>query len=100
MTRYDNGLGRPGQGYTPVAGAEARQGRRHAEEFRYGWLTGIAVGLVAITNILVVSGLRLPFLEPALGFWFLVLHPAYLLYMTSLWRRTSVAERAGYSLAA
>ena len=100
MTRYDDGLGRLGQWYAPVADAEARQGRPPAGELRYGWPTGIAVGLMAITNILVVSSLRLPFLEPALGFWFLVLHPAYLLYTTSLWRRTSVAERAGYSLTA
>ena len=100
MTGYDDGLGRPGQRYAPVADAEARQGRPSAGELRYGWPTGIAVGLMAMTNILVVSGLRLPFLEPALGFWFLVLHPTYLLYTTSVWRRTSVAERVGYSLIA
>ena len=100
MTRYDDRLGRLGQRYAPVADAEARQGRPSAGELRYGWPTGIAVGLMAITNILVVSGLRLPFLEPALGFWFLVLHPTYLLYTTSVWRRTSVAERVGYSLTA
>jgi uncharacterized membrane protein len=100
MTRYDDRLGRLGQRHAPVADAEARQGRPLAGELRYGWPTGIAVGLMAITNVLVVSGLRLPFLEPALGFWFLVLHPTYLLYTTSVWRRPSVAERVGYSLTA
>ena len=100
MTRADDRLGQPGQRYPPLADAEATPGRPPAGEFRYGWPTWMAVGLMAVTNILVVSGLRLPFLEPALGFWFLVLHPAYLLYATSLWRRTPVAERAGYSLTA
>jgi uncharacterized membrane protein len=100
MTRYVDGLGRPGQRYAPATEAEARHGRPPAAEFRYGWPTGIAVGLVAITNILVISGLQLPFLEPALGFWFLVFHPAYLLYTNSVWGRTSVGERVGYSLTA
>lgn len=98
MTRDDDPLGRPGHRNAPITEAEARRGLLPSREFRYGWPTGTAVGLIAVTNILVISGLRLPFLEPALGFWLLVLHPAYLLYTNSIWGRTSVAERVGYSL--
>ena len=45
-----------------------------------------------------VAGFRLPFLGPAIAFWFFVVHPVYLLYTTSVWRGSSAAERLGYSL--
>jgi uncharacterized membrane protein len=64
------------------------------------WALWMSVCFVAGANLLGVSGFRLPFLGPAVGFWFLVIHPAYLLYTTSLWRRASVAERLGYSVTA
>ena len=47
-----------------------------------------------------MTGFRLPFLGPAIGFWFIVVLPVYLLCTTSLWRGSSVAERVGYSLTA
>jgi uncharacterized membrane protein len=53
-----------------------------------------------LANILALTSLRLAFLGPAIGFWFLVLHPAYLLYTCSLLRGSRGAERVGYSLAA
>jgi uncharacterized membrane protein len=63
------------------------------------WATVASAGLVLIVNIFVIAGLRLPpFLGPALGFWFLVVQPVYLLSSTSLWSQTSVAERVGLSL--
>jgi uncharacterized membrane protein len=59
-----------------------------------------SAGLLVSANVLAMSGVRLPFLGPAIGFWFLIINPVYLLYTTSVWRGPSVAERLGYSLAA
>src|ERR1039457_4166427 len=66
---------------------------------KYGWPAVASVGLVAGVNVLAVTGVPLPFLGPAAGFWFLVVYPVYLVYTTSVWRGSSVAERLGYSLA-
>jgi uncharacterized membrane protein len=66
----------------------------------YGWSDLVSLCLVAAANILAVTSLRLPFLGPALGFWFLVVYPVYLLYTSALWPVSSVAERLGYSLTA
>jgi uncharacterized membrane protein len=65
---------------------------------KFDWPAFASAGLVAGVNVSVVTGLRLPFLGPAIGFWFLVLQPVYLLYTTSVWRASSAAERLGYSL--
>jgi uncharacterized membrane protein len=65
-----------------------------------GWPALASAVLMASANVLAMTGLRLPFLGPAIGFWFLVINPVYLLYTTSVWRGPSVAERVGYSLAA
>lgn len=54
--------------------------------------------LVVAANVLTITQYRLPFLGPAVGFWFLVIYPAYLLYTTPVWRTTSVPERLGYSV--
>jgi uncharacterized membrane protein len=84
----------------PVAAARYRDGEPRSAQ-RPGWWALFATILgVACANYLAVTGIRLPFLGPAVGFWFLVIHPVYLLYTTSLWGRTSVAERVGYSLTA
>ena len=56
--------------------------------------------LVVAANFLVITSHRLPFVVPVLGFWFLVVHPAYLIYTTPVWRATSVPERLGYSITA
>jgi uncharacterized membrane protein len=56
--------------------------------------------LVLAANFLAISPHRLPVLVPVLGFWFLVVHPAYLVYTTPVWRATSVPERLGYSITA
>lgn len=52
--------------------------------------------LVLAVNVLLLTGFRLP----ALGFWFILILPAYLLYTTDTWRGSSGAERVGYSVAA
>jgi uncharacterized membrane protein len=55
---------------------------------------------VVVANILAVTSFRLPYIGPALGFWFLLALPAYLLYTTTAWRGSPGAERVGYSVMA
>jgi uncharacterized membrane protein len=59
-----------------------------------------SVGLVILANILALGDFRLPFAGPAVGFWFLVVQPCYLLYTTSVWRASGALERIGYSVTA
>lgn len=66
----------------------------------YGWSDLTSACLIVGANVLAVANLRVPFLEPALGFWFIFIYPVYLLYSSSLWPVSSVAERAGYSVTA
>jgi uncharacterized membrane protein len=84
----------------PSIAADPQPGSPPAVGRNYGWSALASAGLIAGANVLVVTGFRLPFLGPAIGFWFLIVHPVYLLYTTSVWRRSSVAERLGYSLIA
>jgi uncharacterized membrane protein len=66
---------------------------------RYQWPVIASACLIAVINIFVIAGLHLPpFLGPALGFWFLVIQPVYLVYTTSFWGGSASAERFGYSL--
>ncbi|HUC26321.1 MAG TPA: DUF2206 domain-containing protein [Streptosporangiaceae bacterium] len=65
------------------------------------WLaTGGAASLVIAANVLALTGFRLLYVGPALGFWFLLVLPAYLLYTTTTWRGSPGAERVGYSVTA
>jgi uncharacterized membrane protein len=58
------------------------------------------VVLVVAANVLALSDLRLSFIGPAIGFWFILILPAHLLYTNSIWRGSRGAERVGYSIAA
>lgn len=62
--------------------------------------TAVIAFLVIVVNILALTGIRLPYIGPALGFWFLLALPAYLLYTTKAWRGSPGAERVGYSVTA
>ena len=62
------------------------------------WPALASLCLAVAANILALKGYRLPFIGSAIGFWFIVVHPVYLLYTTSMWRRIPAAERLGYSL--
>ncbi len=64
------------------------------------WPGLASAGLIAGANVSVLTGFRVPFIGPAIGFWFLVIHPVYLLCTSSVWRGSSTAERLGYSLTA
>jgi uncharacterized membrane protein len=57
-----------------------------------------SAALVVAANALSVTAFRVPFLGPALGFWFLIVHPVYLLCTTSVWGDSGWSERLGYSL--
>lgn len=94
-----SGSQRPGRVFHPVA-ADLQPGRPPAVTPKHGWPAWVSAGLMAAANVMAISRIRVPFLGPAVGFWFLLAYPVYLLYTTSVWRRSSVAERIGYSLAA
>lgn len=81
-------------------GFEPHPNRQPAAVHDNRWATLASICLAAAANILALSDFRLPFLGPAMGFWLIVIHPVYLLCTTSVWGRSSVAERLGYSLAA
>jgi uncharacterized membrane protein len=64
------------------------------------WAAWASAASIVAANVLAVTGYPVPFLGPALGFWFLVVHPVYLLCTTSVWGGSGWAERLGYSLGA
>jgi len=56
--------------------------------------------LVVITNVLVLTGTRVAFIGPALGWWLIVLYPTYLLSTTRVWTGVRGAERVLFSFGA
>ena len=65
------------------------------------WLAAAGTATFVIAaNTLALTGFRLLFIGPAIGFWFLLVLPAYLLYTTAACRVSSGAERVGYSVTA
>src|SRR5262245_27276080 len=58
------------------------------------------IGIVVLANSLALGHHRLPFIGPAVGFWFLVVQPSYLIYTSSIWRASNALERIGYSVTA
>ena len=54
--------------------------------------------LALAVNVMVLAKMDLPIARPVLGFWFIVVLPAYLLYTSSAWRRCGLQERIGYSV--
>lgn len=56
-----------------------------------------ALLLTAAVNVGVLAQLTVPFVGPALGFWFLICQPVYLVYSAALWREDSAITRLGYS---
>jgi uncharacterized membrane protein len=76
-----------------------RQYRQHYQYRQYPWPEIACGALAVVVNVLTLAGLRVPYLGPALGFWFLILLPVYLVATTSFWDGTGPAERIGYSLA-
>ena len=100
MIPRGHGRGRVTRDVSPSIAADPQPGAPPAVARTFDWPALASAGLIAGANVLAVSGFRLPFLGPAIGFWFLVVHPVYLLCTTSVWRRSSMAERIGYSLTA
>ncbi len=62
------------------------------------WAAWVTAALVITANVLAVIRYPVPVIGPALGFWFLLVHPVYLLCTTSVWGGSGWAERLGYSL--
>lgn len=65
----------------------------------FSWSTAATIGLIVVANVLATNDFRFPFVGPAIGFWFIILLPVYLLSTSGLWRGCSAAERIGYSVA-
>src|ERR1022692_3206423 len=83
-------------GRVPLAvGAGPHPGSPPAVAGNYGWPALASVCLIVAANFLAVTGYRLPFLGPGIGFWFLLVHPVYLLYTTSVWRGAPGGRTAG-----
>jgi uncharacterized membrane protein len=57
-----------------------------------------ALILALVVNFMVIANVDLPIARPLLGFWFMVVLPAYLLYTSSAWSRCGLQERVGYSV--
>jgi uncharacterized membrane protein len=53
-----------------------------------------------VSNVLLLTGTRVAFAGPALGWWLIVVYPTYLLTTTRVWERVTGAERVLYSLGA
>jgi uncharacterized membrane protein len=58
----------------------------------------IALILALVLHVLVLAQISLPVFRPAVGFWFMIILPSYLLFTTSVWRRCGPEERLGYSV--
>lgn len=58
----------------------------------------VVLVLALVVNFLVFGNVHLPFIRPALGFWFIIIFPSYLIFTTSAWHGCSLQERLGYSV--
>jgi uncharacterized membrane protein len=77
----------------------SRRAGRAAPKAKRHWVPAVAsMTLVIAANVLALGGWRVPFVGPAIGFWFILVYPVYLCYTSSLWRGASAGERAGYSV--
>lgn len=70
----------------------------NARSLRSRWWIAATIASIIFANVIVLGHVRWPFLGPAIGFWFIIIHPAYLLYTTRLWRGSTAAESVGYSV--
>ena len=62
------------------------------------WPAALSLVLAVAANVLAVSGLSVPLIGPAVGFWFIVVYPSYLLCTSGAWPRSSSIERVAYSV--
>jgi len=59
----------------------------------------VALILAIVVNLIVLANIDLPIVRPVLGFWFIIVLPAYLIFTMSVWRGCALSERVGYSVA-
>ena len=60
----------------------------------------LSCGLIAATNVLLLTHTRVPVVGPVVGWWLIVVYPTYLIATTRVWGRVSGPERVVYSLGA
>src|ERR1700727_1584782 len=87
-----------GRGYAPVAPRQPASPLRTTPEEPSALPAVSALVLAIVLNFLVLSKLDIPVVRPVLGFWFLLVFPAYLIFTTSVWRGCHPPERLGYSV--
>lgn len=62
-------------------------------------LASVLLVLAALAvNVMVLAKVDVPVVRPALGFWFVIILPTFLLFTSSAWRKCGPLERLGYSL--
>jgi len=64
-----------------------------------GSLPATSAAMFVAANLLVLTHVDLRFVEPGVEFWFSFIYPAYLLFTTAIWDRSSAMERFAYSVA-
>ena len=62
------------------------------------WPGALSLVLAVAADVLAVSGLSVRLIGPAIGFWFIVIYPSYLLCTSDVWPRSSGIERVAYSV--
>ena len=65
----------------------------------FGSLPATSAALFIAANLLVLTRVHLPFVDPGVEFWFAFIYPAYLLYSTAIWDGAPALERFAYSVA-
>ena len=58
----------------------------------------VTASFFGLANLLILTHVHLPFIEPAVAIWLVLAAPIYLLFTTSVWGITSIAERLAYSV--
>jgi uncharacterized membrane protein len=84
-----------------AVGYEAADGDGRSADLLGSWWPAVLSLVLAVSaNVLAVSGLSIRLIGPAIGFWFIAVYPAYLLFASDAWPRSSAIERVAYSVMA
>jgi uncharacterized membrane protein len=82
----------------PLIRRPTRSPRWRGLRWHIRWPLLASIALAAGVHALVLADITVPFAEPAMSFWFLIMLPVYLLFTTPVWGGAPAAERLGFSL--